>query len=90
MFIQKKVVISGQVQGVGFRFFIQEHAERLGIKGYAKNTSKDAVEAVFQGDEKAIDEMITFCKKGPETARVDTIEELSSTEPSYHDFTIKT
>ena len=68
-----KVNISGKVQGVGFRFYVEKNAKSKNVKGYVKNLSGGRVEAFFQGQEENIKEMIELCKKGPLTAEVEDI-----------------
>ena len=71
---QVKVVISGKVQGVFYRAHTKNTADRLGIKGYVKNLANGSVEAVFEGDQPAIDQMINWCHKGPEMSRVENVQ----------------
>jgi len=68
------VVISGRVQGVWFRANTKNKAEQLGITGWVRNTPDGNVEAVFEGDEKSIEEMLEWCNHGPPLARVDNVE----------------
>ena len=65
-----KVLISGKVQGVSFRTFIKHMAVSLNLKGYVKNLSSGEVEAIFQGEDKAIKEIINNCKKGTLASKV--------------------
>jgi acylphosphatase len=60
-----QVTLTGVVQGVFFRSFIKSRAGMLGLKGWVRNTPDGAVEAVFEGDEVRILEMIKECEKGP-------------------------
>jgi acylphosphatase len=64
------VVISGQVQGVWYRASTKEKAEELGLTGWVKNTMDGNVEAIFEGDELKVNEMIAWCHKGPPLAQV--------------------
>ena len=64
------VLIRGRVQGVGFRGFVRHQAEALGIKGWARNLSNGGVEAVFSGDDAAVDAMVEACRRGPSGALV--------------------
>lgn len=72
-----RVLISGRVQGVGYRFWTQQEARRLGLCGWVRNRSDDRVEAVFEGDAATVDRMVRSCRQGPAAARVDdvTLEE---------------
>ena len=71
---QVKVVISGKVQGVFYRVHTKHAADGLGIKGYVKNLANGSVEAVFEGDQPVVDQMIDWCHKGPEMSRVDHVQ----------------
>ena len=68
------VVISGRVQGVWFRASTKDKAQQLGLTGWIKNTSEGNVEAVFEGEEKLINEMLDWCHHGPPLAQVENIE----------------
>jgi acylphosphatase len=69
-----RVYVSGMVQGVFFRYHTQELARRLGVAGWVRNTRDGGVEAVFEGERKLVEEMIKFCRKGPPSARVTSVE----------------
>ncbi len=58
------------MQGVGFRFWTQKNAEALDLKGFVKNLADGRVEAVFEGDDQDIQQMLAKAKKGPAAARV--------------------
>ena len=68
------VVISGRVQGVWLRASTKDQALQLGIKGWVKNTSDGKVEAVFEGEENKLNEMLSWCKSGPQHAHVTNIK----------------
>ena len=72
--MQWYVLISGKVQGVGFRNFTQHNAQQLGVNGYAKNLANGKVEVVAEGDKSQLDALIDLLKKGPRYARVDSLE----------------
>ena len=67
-------MISGQVQGVFFRDSTRRRAESAGVAGWVRNTAEGAVEAVFEGDPEAIEEMVEFCRRGPSRAKVASVE----------------
>lgn len=81
MIIARKFLISGLVQGVGFRFFTQRSAARHQVLGYVRNLEDGRVEAVAQGDEKSVKEFMEDLSTGPTFARVEDIEE-TVLEPS--------
>lgn len=65
-----RVVISGRVQGVGYRAWTVSTARRLGLSGWVRNRADGTVEAVFSGDEPAIQLMIDSCREGPMASMV--------------------
>lgn len=72
--MQLFVIITGKVQGVGFRNFTQLNARQLGINGYAKNLPNGTVEVVAEGDKAQLDALVALIKKGPRYARVDSLD----------------
>lgn len=68
------VLIKGRVQGVFFRGEASEEAQRLGLSGWVRNKWDGSVEAVFEGEKVAIEEMISWCHKGPPSAIVREVE----------------
>ena len=70
----KHLVISGRVQGVGFRYWLQSLANKKNIFGWVKNTISGNVEALIAGDEKEVEDLIKLCKKGPISSKVDNVK----------------
>ena len=70
------VLISGFVQGVGFRAWTERQANALGLSGWVRNTEEDDVEVVFSGAAEAVEKMLALCKEGPRGARVERVEVL--------------
>ncbi len=68
--VRARVIVEGRVQGVFFRHHTQEMAFRLGLKGWVKNRRDGRVEAVLEGDQERVDQMIQWCHRGPSEARV--------------------
>ncbi len=68
------LIISGRVQGVYFRHHTNIEANKLGLKGLVRNLGNGSVEVIAEGKEQEINQIIEFCKKGPDRARVDNIE----------------
>ena len=66
--------VNGRVQGVFFRSRTLAMARKIGATGWIRNLKDGRVEAVFEGDEKAIEEMISFCKTGSPEALVKDVE----------------
>ncbi len=71
---QVHVIISGVVQGVGFRQFIRSNATKLGLLGWVKNTPDNKVEAVLSGEKEIIEKMIAICRQGPFLSEVKKVE----------------
>ncbi|MGA2142989.1 MAG: acylphosphatase [Brevinematales bacterium] len=67
-------VISGRVQGVGFRYYIMQKAEMIGVKGWVMNTSAGDVKTVAEGEESQINDFLLYIGKGPSGARIENIE----------------
>lgn len=87
--MQAHVFISGFVQGVAFRQFVKSSALKLGVSGWVKNLPDNRVEAVFQGDEKAVEQLVVLCKKGPFLSEVkDVITSWEKSEKTHAEFSI--
>ena len=71
--MKKHIIISGKVQGVGFRYWLHKKANKKNIYGWVKNTVSGEVEALFIGDETKINDLIELCKKGPSSSKVTKI-----------------
>src|SRR5579864_4386983 len=70
-----QVVIRGRVQGVGYRAWVDYQARRLGLQGWVRNRRDGSVEAVFEGAEEVVTNMIASCRRGPPSSRVDEVAE---------------
>ena len=68
------VFVSGRVQGVAYRANIRETAREHGIDGWVKNLDDGRVEAVFEGSENAVEEMVEWCHTGSPAASVEAVE----------------
>ena len=68
------VVVSGWVQGVGFRASCQRQANALGVRGWVRNRWDGAVEALFEGPAEAVDAMVGWCRRGPPAAEVESVQ----------------
>lgn len=89
--VQSRVYVSGRVQGVFFRMFVQQQATKLGVSGYVRNLNDGRVEAVFQGSSDKIHALIKQVHIGPNLAQVkDVIVEWEDvSEPISKRFTIQ-
>lgn len=68
------VRISGRVQGVFFRLWTREQAQRLGVRGWVRNRTGGGVEAHFEGAEEAVEALVEACRSGPSSAVVTELE----------------
>ena len=68
------IVITGKVQGVGFRYWLYQIANKKNVYGWVKNINTNEVEAVFLGEEKKVDEIIKLCRKGPTSSNVVSVK----------------
>lgn len=68
--LRAHVIIEGLVQGVFFRAGTREEAVRLGVRGWVRNLPDGTVEAVFEGEKKAVEAMVGWCHGGPSGAAV--------------------
>ena len=74
------VLISGRVQGVGYRAWTRDTAAVLGVSGWVRNCRNGDVEAVFSGSETAIGKMFEACHNGPDWARVTEVRIVSNAD----------
>lgn len=76
--IRASVMISGKVQGVCFRMETKKVADDFNVSGWVKNNKDGTVAAVFEGEKKAVDSVIKWCRKGPlfsDVSHVDVSQE---------------
>lgn len=69
-----RLYINGTVQGVFFRAFIKENAEKNNIKGFVRNLEDGRIEIFLEGDSDAVNKMIELCKKGPKHSQIRNVE----------------
>ena len=74
------VTVTGRVQGVGYRYAVLRMAEELGLRGWVRNRPDGSVEAWAEGDAAVFQEFAAFLRRGPRSARVDSVE-IRSVEP---------
>ena len=72
--MQAHVYVSGRVQGVFYRVKTRDKATELGLRGWVRNLPDGRVEALFQGEKDGVEEMIRWCRTGPEMADVSDVE----------------
>jgi acylphosphatase len=72
--IARRALVSGRVQGVGFRFFARRAAETAGVNGWARNLADGRVETLVEGEENAVLHYLEKIRRGPIGGRVDSVE----------------
>lgn len=83
-------LVSGLVQGVGYRAFVLEQARELGLTGWTRNLPSGKVEVLAQGGEDALEEFVERLRKGPPWARVDAVEaSVKPHEEAYGNFQVR-
>jgi acylphosphatase len=71
----KRLILSGRVQGVGFRDWMVSRAQALGVSGWVRNRRDGTIEALLDGDTAAVEELLRACRRGPRLAGVAAIDE---------------
>lgn len=84
--IAKIIRVSGTVQGVSFRFYTQCEAEKLGVRGYARNLPDGRVEVFAEGEAAKVRQLVNWLRRGPDTAVVDGITEEEVAPAHHHGF----
>jgi acylphosphatase len=70
----ERLVISGFVQGVGYRYSAHDEATSLGLRGWVRNRRDGTVEALVEGEDTAVASFVAWCQRGPRSARVDRVD----------------
>jgi acylphosphatase len=83
-----RVYISGSVQGVFFRKFLEEKAKELGIRGYCRNLEDGRVEIVIEGIDENVSQMLEICKKGNQHTDIKDIQIQELTHQGFDGFKI--
>ena len=78
-----RLYIKGTVQGIFFRQFIQDNAERNNVRGFVRNLEDGRVEVFAEGNNEDVDKMIELCKIGPKHSKIDDTE---IKEEKFQDF----
>ena len=72
-FVRLRVVVTGLVQGVGFRYFVQERAENLGVTGWVRNLRDGRVEAEIEGSKDMVQMLVDAMREGPTFSHVEKV-----------------
>lgn len=84
-----KIMVSGYVQGVGYRYFALDAAAALGVKGYVRNIAGGKVEVYAEGEKSLIEELIGKLRQGPFNSQVSDVDvTYVEAENKYADFSL--
>jgi acylphosphatase len=84
-----RVLVSGRVQGVGYRYSCRREALGRRLAGWVRNLEDGRVEALFEGPREAVEALIEWCRRGPEGARVtDVVVDWSPPAGETGDFSV--
>jgi acylphosphatase len=72
--VRRRLLVSGQVQGVWYRESCRREAEVFGVAGWARNLPDGRVEVVLEGPDAAVDQVLSWCRSGPPRAEVTGVE----------------
>jgi acylphosphatase len=86
--IARRLIVTGRVQGVGFRFFAERAARELAVSGFVRNLPNGAVEAVAEGEEDAIARYVERLREGPRMGRVTDLRVEEIAVSGYREFEI--
>ena len=81
-----RLTIVGSVQGVFFRQFVKEEADKHKLKGYVRNLDDGKVEVFIEGQNEDIDAMIAICKRGPQHSQIRSVDEKSESFQDFKEF----
>jgi acylphosphatase len=86
--VRVRVLVEGRVQGVSFRYYTWQEANRLGVAGWIRNLRDGRVEAVYEGPRDAVEDLLSWTRHGPEGARVTTLAVLDEAPKGERGFSI--
>ncbi len=86
--VSKRFVVSGRVQGVGFRYFVMREAEALRLAGWVRNLPTGDVEVVAAGEEALVDLLESRLWRGPPHARVGHVAASDAEPPAGEEFRV--
>jgi acylphosphatase len=78
--IIRHIVVRGQVQGVGYRAFVEDAARQRGLHGWVRNRRDGSVEAAFSGPRSEVEAVIEICRRGPFSAHVSELDQRDGTD----------
>jgi len=83
-----RLYVSGNIQGVFYRAFVKENAEKLNIKGFVRNLEDRRVEVFLEGDYENMKKIIDICNKGPRHAQIRNVEQKTERVQDFKTFKV--
>ena len=83
------VIVTGRVQGVGFRMYAVQEAARLGVTGWVRNEPDGSVACHLEGEPVAVEAMVDWCREGPRMARVQHVVRRDGTVTGASSFAVR-
>ncbi len=83
-----RLYILGTVQGVFFRAFVKENAERYDVKGFTRNLEDGRVEVFLEGNSEDVNKMIELCKKGPRHSQIKNVDIIPERFQDFNTFKV--
>ena len=87
--MRRRVIVHGEIQGVFFRDTARQKAQDQRVSGWVRNRGDGAVEAVFEGDDERVEQLVAFMRSGPDRARVDDVEVLEEQPEGLDGFDVR-
>jgi acylphosphatase len=86
---RRRVVVHGLVQGVFFRDTTRRQAVQRGVAGWVRNNPDGSVEAVFEGEDEAVERLVELCREGPRGAHVESVDVLREEPEGLSGFEVR-
>jgi acylphosphatase len=83
-----RLYVTGIVQGIFFRKFVKENADKYNVKGFVRNLEDGRIEIFLEGDSKGVSEIVELCKKGPKHSQIKNTEIKEEKFQNFRDFKI--
>ena len=88
--VRVQILVSGRVQGVGYRYFVIEVAERLGLNGWVRNLADGRVEAQVEGEQESVDQLVSEMRAGPRLSHVTDLKIIPlDNGEAFHGFRVR-
>jgi acylphosphatase len=87
--VRRRVVVSGEVQGVFFRDSCRAEAVANGVNGWVRNLPDGTVEAVFEGSPETVDRLVRWARQGPPRARVSAVAVAEEVPEAFRSFDVR-